>query len=452
MQRNALQAGGFYPIVMAMRGPQRVLAILSASLVALTAAFVVQASAEASSSLSQVESARQQLNLDLLAAASQGYSEQEVGPVLERQQALLTAVPPTSPSDQAAFYRAQAAELQSLRVDLSALEVRQLDLLRRATATRLNDLVGELAQDAKLGVDPVDLAPLQDQADSVQVTLGIAHSPADFRRAFADMGAPIDQAQQLRAARAADLAAVQAEADRLIQVTAGGVDALRAIGRQALTDGRNYATAKAYLRLAPGRSYDLTENDAARLDGQAVDDVALAAALLEHYRDQLHGELIAALPHKLILVSIQAEELWAYEDQKLFVDTLVTTGLPQLPTDTGLMRIARKESPVHFVSPFPKGSIYDYGTIDARYALWFQPSGEAIHDSWWRSWYGPGSNLNGHGSHGCIGVPYGPIDRLYPWGDVGTPVLVIPGDGSSVANQLAEKSYDDPYWGLGPIV
>jgi hypothetical protein len=446
-----LQAGGFYPIVMAMRGPQRVLAVLAASLVALTAAFVAQASAEASSSLSQVESARQQLNLDLLAAASQGFSEQDVGPILDHQQALLSAVPPMGPSDRAAFYRTQAIELGDLRLALSALEVRQLDLLRRATATRLNDLVDELAQDAKLGVDPVDLVPLQSQVDTVQATLNYARSPADYRRAFADLGVPIDQAQQLREARAADLAAVQVEADRLKQLSAGSVDALRAVGLQALADGRNYAAAKAYLRLAPGRSYDLAENDAARLDGQVVDDVALAAALLERYRDRLHGELLAALPHKLILVSIQAEELWAYEDQKLFVDTLVTTGLPQLPTDRGLMRIARKESPVHFVSPFPKGSVYDYGTIDARYALWFQPSGEAIHDSWWRSWYGPGSNLNGHGSHGCIGVPYGPIDQLYPWGDVGTPVLVIPGDGTSVANQLTQKTYDDPNWGLGPI-
>jgi L,D-transpeptidase catalytic domain len=436
---------------MSMGGPQRVLAVLAASLVALTAAFVAQSGAEASSSLSQVESARQQLNLDLLAAASQGYSEQEVGPILERQQALISAVAPSGSSDRAVFYRGQAAELADLRVTLSSLEVRQLDLIRRATATRLNDLIDELGQDAKLGVDPADLAPLQLQVGSLQATLNYARSPADYRRAFAEMGTPIDQAQQLRAARAADLAAVQAEADRLKQVTAGNLDALRQVGLQAVADGRNYATAKAYLRLAPGRSYDLIESDAARLDGQVVDDVALAAALLEHYRDQLLGELIAAMPHKLILVSIQAEELWAYQDKALFVDTLVTTGLPQLPTDKGLMRIARKESPVHFISPFPKGSVYDYGSIDAKYALWFQPSGEAIHDSWWRSWYGPGSNLNGHGSHGCIGVPYGPIDQLYPWGDVGTPVLVIPGDGSSVASQLAAKTYDDPNWGDGPI-
>lgn len=432
-------------------GPPRVLTILAAGLVALSAAFVAQANAEASSSLSQVESVRQQLNLDLLAAAASGYSEQDVSPILDRQQALLLAVPPSGLSDRAAFYRYQAQEFSSLRVSLPYLELNQLDLLRRATETRLSNLVGELAQDEQMGVDPADLSPLRAEVGTVQLTLDTAHSPADFRRAFAGMGVPIEQAQQLRAARAADLAAVQAEADRLKQSVVS-LDAIRQTGLKALADGRNYATAKAYLRLAPGRQYDLLESDAARLQGVAIDDVALAAALLEHYRDQIHSELIAALPHKLIFVSILAEELWAYEDQKLFVDTLVTTGLPQLPTDKGLMRIARKESPVHFVSPFPKGSTYDYGTIDAKYALWFQPSGEAIHDSWWRSWYGPGSNLNGRGSHGCIGVPYGPIDRLYPWGDVGTAVLVIPGDGRSVADQMAAKTYDDPLWGSGPPV
>jgi hypothetical protein len=447
-----LRPAEFYRIVSAMRGPSRVLAVLAASLVALTAAFVAQASAEASTSFSHADSVRQQLSLDLLAAAANGYTDQDLGPIIDRQRALNTAVAPTGASDRALFYKSQAQELGSLRIDLASLEVRQLDLLQRATATRLSAFVGELEQDSKLGVDPVDLAPLQAQVAPIQATLDFARSPADFRHAFAAMGVPIDQAQQLRVARAADLAAVQAEGDRLKQLSSGSLDALRQVGEQALADGRNYATAKAYLRLAPGRAYDLLESDASRLGGTAIDDVALAAALLEHYRDQLHAEMIAATPHKLIFVSILAEELWAYQDQKLFVDTLVTTGLPQLPTDKGLMRIARKESPVHFVSPFPKGSTYDYGTIDARYALWFQPSGEAIHDSWWRSWYGPGSNLNGRGSHGCIGVPYGPIDQLYPWGDVGTPVLVIPGDGTSVANQLVEKTYDDPSWGSGPIV
>jgi hypothetical protein len=437
---------------MAMGGRPRLLAVLSACLVALTAALVAQADVEAASSLSQVTSARQQLDLDLLAAAAAGYSGQDLGPILDRRQQLATEPAPSGPSDRAAFYREQAAQWASLQVSLAGVEVNQLDLLRRATAARLADLTGELAQDQQLGVDEADLDPIKTEVAAVQGTLSVAYSPADYRRAFEEMGGPIDQAQQLRASRAADIAAVQAEAGRILATAAGSLDAVRQVGLAALAAGRDYATAVAYLRLPPGRQYDLLESDAARLQGSAIDDVALAAALEERHRDLLHAAMIAGFPAKAIFVSIQAEELWAYDQGQLYVDTLVTTGLPQLPTDKGLMRIARKESPVHFVSPFPKGSPYDYGTIDAKYALWFQPSGEAIHDSWWRSWYGPGSNLNGHGSHGCIGVPYGPIDKLYPWGDVGTPVLVIPGDGSPVAEQLAEKTYDDPYWGDGPIV
>lgn len=435
---------------MAVGGSSRLLAVLAACLVAISAALVAEANAEASSSFTQVAAARQQLDLDLLAASAAGFSDQDLGPILDSVQQLSVQPAPTGLSDRAAFFRAQAARFEGLRLSLGALEVHQLDLLRSAATSRLADLTDQLAQDDELGVDPVDLAPIQAQVSSVQAVLAVAYSPADFRRSFEALGAPIDQAQQLRAARAADLAAVQAEAARLVANAAGNIDAVRQVGMGALYYGRNYATAIAYLRLSPGRQYDLLESDATRLQGSDMLQVAEAAALEESHRDLLHQAMIAGFPAKAIFVSIQDEELWAYDHGQLFVDTIVTTGMPQLPTDKGLMRVNRKESPVHFVSPFPKGSPYDYGTIDAKYALWFQPSGEAIHDSWWRSWYGPGSNLNGRGSHGCIGVPYGPIDKLYPWGDVGTPVLVIPGDGSPLVTQLAAKTYDDPFWGSGP--
>jgi hypothetical protein len=437
---------------MVVGGPPRLLAVVAACLVAISAALVAEADAEASSSLSQVASARQQLTLDLLAASAAGFSDQDLGPVLDSMQSLSDQPAPVGFSDRASFYRRQAAEFDSLRGSLSALEVHQLDLLRSAATARLAELSDELAQDGQLGVDPADLAPLRAQVSSLQTGLAIGYGPADFRRVFEALGAPIDQAQQLRAARAADLAAVQAEASRILTGAGGNLDAVRQVGLGALYYGRNYATAVAYLRLDPGRQYDLLESDATRLQGSDIQDVAEAAALEERHRDLLHAAMIAGFPAKAIFVSVQDEEMWVYDHGQLFIDTLVTTGMPQLPTDTGLMRINRKESPVHFVSPFPKGSPYDYGTIDARYALWFQPSGEAIHDSWWRSWYGPGSNLNGRGSHGCIGLPYGPIDKLYPWGDVGTPVLVIPGDGTPLANQLALKTYDDPAWGSGPLV
>jgi len=437
---------------MVVGGPPRLLAVVAACLVALSAGLVAQADAAASSSLSQVAAARQQLHLDLLAASAAGYNDQDLGPILDQVRQLGDEPAPAGLSDRASFFREQAAEFDALRSALAALEVHELDLLRSATSTRLAQLSDELAQDDELGVDPADLAPIRAQVSTLQADLAVAYGPADYRRAFEAMGLPVDQAEQLRVNRAADLAAVQAEAARLIAAAGGSLDQVRQAGLTALFYGRNYATAVAYLRLAPGRQYDLLESDGARLQGTDITDVAEAAALEERHRDLLHGEMIAGFPAKAIFVSIQDEEMWVYDHGQLFIDTLVTTGMPQLPTDKGLMRINRKESPVHFISPFPKGSPYDYGTIDAKYALWFQPSGEAIHDSWWRSWYGPGSNLNGRGSHGCIGLPYGPIDKLYPWGDVGTPVLVIPGDGTPLASQVAQKTYDDPAWGSGPIV
>lgn len=425
--------------------------MLAAALVAISAAIAGQANVAATSSLNQAESARQQLNIDLLAAAAGGYTDRDLAPILDRRQELVSVAPPRGAGDRAVFFNARADGLAGLRLALPSLQAHQLDLLQRATRTRLDDLQNEIDQDEKMGVDPVDLQPLRSRAQVVADMLATAHGPIDFRRAFDAMGVPIEQAAQLRLGRAADLAAVQAEADRLKAATGGSLDALRTIGAQALAEGRNLAAAEAYLRLNPGRRYALLESNAARFGGTSVEDVALAVALEERYRDEIHSGLLASLPRKLILISITASELWAYQDQTLYVHTLVTTGRPELPTDRGLMMIARKQSPVHFISPFPKGSPYDYGTIDARYALFFQPSGEAIHDSWWRSWYGPGSNIGEHGSHGCVGVPYGPIDLLYPWADVGTPVLVIPGDGTTVANQLVEKTYDDPFWGEGPI-
>jgi hypothetical protein len=42
-----------------------------------------------------------------------------------------------------------------------------------------------------------------------------------------------------------------------------------------------------------------------------------------------------------------------------------------------------------------------------------------------------------------VGLPYGPIDFLFGWADVGTPVVVIPGAGTP-AQQMASRAYNDP--------
>ena len=396
--------------------------------------------------------AEQQFDAQMLSASAAGYTSDDLASILDAAQALEARPLPAPPAERVGYYRRQAADFTSLQHDLVSLEGIQVDLLRQIATTRLLALKDELARDQSLGVDDVEVAPLQAQARLVEGLLQVARTPADYRSAFSDLGVPIEQARQIRVDYENEMNAVQAEAARLKDSSGGNPDSLRAIAATALARGRDDAAWNGMMRFpAIGRAYELLESNMTKVQSAAdLDALATAVALEERYRDQVHQVLVSRLPRKVILVSIGDQELWAYDSQQLYIDTLVTTGIPQLPTDVGLMRIFRKESPVHFVSPFPKGSPYDYGSIDAKYAMFFQPSGEAIHDSWWRHWYGPGSNLNGKGSHGCIGLPYGPIDRIYPWGDIGVPVVVIPGDGTTADSQLAQKSYDDPFWGDGP--
>jgi L,D-transpeptidase catalytic domain len=76
--------------------------------------------------------------------------------------------------------------------------------------------------------------------------------------------------------------------------------------------------------------------------------------------------------------------------------------------------------------------------------LWFTSTGEGLHDAAWEpaSAYGPGSPSGPFASHGCIHVPDAAIAFLYQWATIGTPVVVYPGDGSPVKDQLAQRSVD----------
>ena len=411
----------------------------------MSAAILIgQSGITASASSDRYQAGMRQLNLDLIAASRAGYTEGDLQPILDRQAELATLPAPLWPNDRQAYTRRMGLQVAELRSALQGLELNRVQLLRRTVTVRLGELTEGLARDARLGVEAGDLDPLRSSAELADQRLRLATTPTDYQQVFADLGPAISQAQDLNAQQSAQLAAVETEAATL---KARGVQLSRQTGLDALAAGRNDASVAAFLnRPDLGRSLAKLESTAARLNSADPAEVALAAALMEGYRDQVHAAFLKVTPPKLIVTSLAAQEMWVYWNGTLWLNTLVTTGRPALPTDIGLMVVARKESPVHMVSPFPKGSQYDYGTVDTKYALWFQPSGEAIHDSWWRSWYGPRSNQGDLGSHGCIGLPYGPIDKLFPWTDVGTPVVVIPGDGGSVASQLAQKTYDDPWW------
>jgi hypothetical protein len=136
-------------------------------------------------------------------------------------------------------------------------------------------------------------------------------------------------------------------------------------------------------------------------------------------------------PGRHIVISLSKEALYAYNGQKLKLQTLVTTGNPALRTPTGHFGIFAKYSPFEFISPWPEGSPYYYAPSWVHYAMEFDSGGYFIHDAPWRTVYGPGSDGPGQpgtnygGTHGCVNVPLKAERWLYHWAGIGTVVDII---------------------------
>lgn len=136
---------------------------------------------------------------------------------------------------------------------------------------------------------------------------------------------------------------------------------------------------------------------------------------------------------KHILVSIRKDEMWAYDGTKLVYHTLVSNGGPDTPTLPGIFHVEAKIPNMVFHSPWPKGSPLYYPPSPTNYAMLYNANGGYfIHDSPWRSNYGPGSNSvagtpggNFTGTHGCTNVPLSAMTEFYSWTDVGTLVQVV---------------------------
>ena len=135
---------------------------------------------------------------------------------------------------------------------------------------------------------------------------------------------------------------------------------------------------------------------------------------------------------KLILVSISQQWLWAYQDGVQVFNTAVTTAQPGLVTPIGIYHIFIHKHPTTFYSPWPPGSPYYYPPTHINYAMEWLTGGYYIHDSYWRSVYGPGTNVPHEdpvdgwltGTHGCVTAALDAVIWLYNWAPDGTTVQI----------------------------
>ncbi len=146
------------------------------------------------------------------------------------------------------------------------------------------------------------------------------------------------------------------------------------------------------------------------------------------------GNLSPSAQGKEIVISLSQQEMYVFQDGAQVYSAAVMTGRPALPTPTGTYYIFAKLSPTTFYSPWPPGSPYWYAPTHINYALEWGYGGYFLHDSWWHSVYGPGTNGWHHdpvdgwqwGTHGCVAMPLKVAAWLYNWAPIGTTVQINP--------------------------
>ena len=381
---------------------------------------------------------------ELAMAHRAGYADADLGKVTGPLQAVETATAPPL-IGRREFFDHQVAQLANIEALLQAAEATALAQYKDQAASVLGE-AEQAALDAEaVAPDPVDLATAQADLPTLRGRLGGAKDPAALRPLIAGAQAARDRLKKLGADQTVENSAIAAAAQALVAKHPGKVDDIRTEASQALAAARNDGTVAAYLKL-PGdeRNVRRLEVYGAQLPAVDVKQLAMAAAGVEHYQAAIHDYLVGHMPSKAIVLSLDAQQLTGYEGPKVVVDTPVTTGKPTLATDTGAMKVLSKESPWKMHSPWPRGSPYWYPDTLVHQVVWFSNTGEGLHDASWEpaSDYGKGSQLGRSASHGCVHVPNAAEDFLYNWAAIGTPVIVYPGDGTPVANQLKQSTVD----------
>lgn len=400
---------------------------------------------------------RQALDAALRTAARQGYTSQDLAPVTSQIGPLDRGQAPWWVPGRSSYYQDLTVRTSDLRAQLAALERRLFQQAQAAAGKDIATARTTIGQDQQANAADSDVLALQQRLDAVARSQGAAHTLKDYRVLDQQAMAVVTDAKTLLDQTQQENGAVQQAAQQLIAQTGGNLGAIQGAGNGALAGGRNDASVAAYMnKSGPFKGWDLVQRAYNRLEkygaeiGAAdVATAALGAAGAQRYAGQIHDALINGLPAQAVIVSFQAQHLWAYQNGQVVLENAVTTGIrgvTDFGTDFGPMKVLRKSHPWTMHSPWPKTSIYYYPDTVVQWTLFFTDTGEAIHDAYWEpdSELGPGSQYNASTrSHGCIHLPLAKSEWMYNWAAVGTPVIVYPGDGSPVANQLAQITTDD---------
>lgn len=397
-----------------------------------------------SASRSDYDQSYRRLAAEIAAAEAAGFTREDLAPAAE----VLNPAPPTTdftPDARDSVLAASQKLDQALR-NLPELKRAALSRYQAAADTQLGTLQTHVDRAVAAGAADGEISTLRGQLQQLSASRTAADTPSALIKLASDASAAGVQAAALADLLETQRREIQGLAAGLSARHPGDLEAIRKEGSTALAQARNDGTVAELMKIAGVSSASgSVERYGSELQGGDLSAVTMAAAGVQYHGNLVHDGLAKGMPAKTIILSIAGQELTAFEGSRQVRQTLVTTGRPpSLSTDVGAMKVLRKSSPWRMHSPWPRGSPFWYPDANVQMVVWFTNTGEGLHDaSWQRSGWGPGSQYGPSASHGCVHVPVESERFLYDWADVGTPVVVYPGDGTPVATQMQQVSVDE---------
>jgi lipoprotein-anchoring transpeptidase ErfK/SrfK len=381
------------------------------------------------------QSARAQVMAAQAHAADLGLESAELSDLQRQELTTASEKPPQASApfneDRIAFFSRAASQEVQIKEQLQTRVQKLLTETHDSAQAAVYQLSSSLQKAKQVGVDEELLVQFAGLPSRAQIEVDSAGDVRAYRG--------VSNALRTGLSKLALLIADQETANKLIdqfanQVAAsdhGDPDLARTAANAALAQVQgNMATARIF-----SMDVSIIDTNVQKLVGRL--NSAPNAPTLEQVaggllvQDKvLRDAMTQTLPEKAITISLTEQVIRAYEHGQQVFWSYTTTGRPGLETDPGSFKVYWKVSPWTMHSPWPKGSAYWYPDSKVQMVMWFN-GGDGIHDAYWRSRYGPGTNGPHYdptgedtGTHGCVNVPYSNMVWLWDWTPTGTPVIV----------------------------
>jgi len=402
---------------------------------ALVASFIFVQQMREAFAEQDFQAARAQVMAAQARASELGLEKSEYSDLQRQELTTASETPPVASApfneERIAFFSRAAGQEAQIKQQLQTRVDKLMVETRDSAQSAVSQLTTSLQKAKQIGVDDQLLVEFAGVPSKAQIELEGAINVRAYRAVSAELKA--------RLAKLSLIIADQENANKLIDQYAAQAAAADHGDAGLARAGANAALAQVQGQMQTARIFSM-DVSVVDLNVQKL-IVKLNSGDTAASLDRVTGGLMVqakvlgdamtqTLPEKALTISLSEQVIRAYDHGQQVFWTYVTTGRPGLETDPGSFKVYWKVSPWTMHSPWPKGSPFWYPDSKVTMVMWFN-GGDGIHDAYWRSRYGPGTNGPHYdptgedtGTHGCVNVPYSNMVWLWNWTPTGTPVIV----------------------------